>query len=174
MISNNVYHISEKGDIEIFHPRPSPSFYSAILGNVVFGITKALLHNYLFPRDCPRVTYYAGPHTSLPDRQRFLTGNAEYVLTVEQDWVARIKETTLYCYELEGKNFELLDECAGYYISYHTEKPIAITRINNPFNELLKNPSIELRAIDNLRPLADVVAKSSLNYSIIRMRNAKH
>jgi len=47
-----IFHISEQAGINIFEPRPSPSHFEAITGNVIFGITGELLHNYLLPRDC--------------------------------------------------------------------------------------------------------------------------
>ena len=54
-----LYHVSEEPDIEVFEPRPSPQNYESIKGNVVFAVNDIMLHNYLLPRDCPRVTYYA-------------------------------------------------------------------------------------------------------------------
>jgi hypothetical protein len=66
----------------------------------------------------------------------------------------------------------LLDECAGYYITYEAIEPIAVTAIPDVIAELLKR-DVELRFTPNLNKLADAVAKSSLNFSLIRMRNAK-
>src|SRR5580693_955232 len=101
---NNMYdrlfHISEESGIGKFVPRPSPSFFAAITGDVVYAITDKLLHNYLLPRDCPRVTYYANPNSSPEDVGRFLgQSNARFVVAVETGWFARIKDTTLYSYE---------------------------------------------------------------------------
>ena len=52
---HRLFHISEEGGIDQFDPRPSPSFFAEIKGDVVFAISGKLLHNYLLPRDCPRV-----------------------------------------------------------------------------------------------------------------------
>jgi len=69
---HTLFHISEDADIKIFNPRPSPSYFEGIRGNVVFAISEKLLHNYLFPRECPRVAFYAGDKTSQLIRTNFL------------------------------------------------------------------------------------------------------
>lgn len=171
---NRLFHISEEPGIKLFEPRPSPSHFDGINGDVVFAITDDLLHNYLLPRDCPRVTWYAGDKTTDADKERFIGGSAaNYIVVVESGWYQRIKETTLYCYEFPADNFTLIDECAGYYISYHPVVPISIKSISDIMTELL-NRNIELRFTPSLIQLADVVSKSTLNFSLIRMRNAKN
>jgi hypothetical protein len=53
-------HVSEESDIELFEPRRSEYMDEP----VVWAIDATRLCNYLVPRDCPRVTYYAGRTTS--------------------------------------------------------------------------------------------------------------
>jgi hypothetical protein len=167
-----LFHISEQPGIELFEPRPSPSVFEQITGDVVFAISDSLLHNYLLPRECPRVTYYASSDTSAADKAKFWgSSNADYIITVESTWYQRIADATLYCYEFPTDNFTLLDECAGYYVSYLQVEPIAERVISNPIAEILKR-NIELRFAPNLKELAAAVAKSTLNFSLIRMRNA--
>lgn len=81
---NRLFHISEEPGIHIFEPRPPPSFFKEIDGDVVFAINDRLLHNYLLPRDCPRVTYFATPETTEADKEKFI-GNtaADYIIVVE-------------------------------------------------------------------------------------------
>lgn len=170
---SRLFHISEQPGISVFEPRPSPSHFEDIKGDVVFAITDQLLHNYLLPRDCPRVTYYATDETTATDKDKFIGETAvRYVITVESGWYQRIKETVLYCYEFATDSFVLIDECAGYYISYEKVIPISIDPVSDILAELL-SPNIELRFTPSLVQLADAVSKSSLNFSIIRMRNAK-
>lgn len=167
-----LFHVSDDPAISIFKPRPSPSAFEKIKGDLVFAITDTLLHNYLLPRDCPRVGFYAGPATTKEDAQRFLgTATAPYVLAIEKGWLNRIIAATIYLYELPSGPFELLDECAGYYIAYEAVKPIAIRPIPHIMEELLTK-NIELRLVPSLWPLADAVVKTSLRFSCIRMRNA--
>jgi hypothetical protein len=170
---DKVFHISEDGEIETFKPRPAPPGFYNINGDVVFGISNKLLHNYLFPRDCPRVTYYAKPQSSQFDQDTFFRTSAKFVIAIETKWFPIIQQTILYCYEFDGNLFTLLDECADYYISYEEVRPVAVRRIDIPLAEVLKRNDIELLVLPTLWNLADKVLKSSLNFSLIRMRNAK-
>ncbi|HLX67541.1 MAG TPA: hypothetical protein VKR41_11110 [Puia sp.] len=166
--------MSEAGDIERFEPRPSPSHFDAITGDVVFAIAGHLLHNYLLPRDCPRVTYYANSATTLQDLDRFLSGSdATHVVAIETEWFHRVNTTVLYAYEFPAANFTLLDETAGYYISYEPVIPAGVRRIDNIFVELLSRAHLELRILPELWSLGNAVIASTLSFSLIRMRNAK-
>jgi hypothetical protein len=168
-----LFHISEQPGISIFTPRPSPSHFNNITGDVVFAISDQLLHNYLLPRDCPRVTFYAGANTTDADKQRFMVNTtAGHIIVVESGWYQQIKEITLYCYEFLPDDFMLIDECAGYYISYKPVVPVVITVINDIMAALL-NRDIELRFMPSLTEIADAVRNSSLQFSLIRMRNAR-
>ena len=169
---NRLFHISEEPGIEIFEPRQSPSYFENIKGDVVFAISGRLLHNYLLPRDCPRVTWYAGERTTIADKGKYLNSVAPYVVTVESGWYERIKSTVLYCYEFAADNFSLLDQCASYYVSYQQERPISVTLIGDIIAELLKR-NVELRFTPSIIQLADEIKTTSLNFSLIRMRNAK-
>jgi len=170
---NRLFHISEQAGLNLFKPRPSPSHFENIAGDVVFAISNELLHNYLLPRDCPRITYYATEKTTERDKEKFFGKSiADYIVIVESGWYKRIAEAVLYCYEFSADNFLLIDACAGYYVSYKAEIPIGEIQVNNIMAELLKN-NIELRFTPSLIELAGAVAVSSLNFSLIRMRNAR-
>jgi hypothetical protein len=172
-MSHRLFHISEETGIGLFVPRPSPSFFAAIKGDVVYAISGKLLHNYLLPRDCPRVTYYANDATSPEDRERFLgQSKAPFVVAIEAGWYQRVRDTVLYCYEFPVETFSLLDECAGYFISYEAVTPASERRIDDIFAELLGRGHIELRLLPELWTLGNEVVKSSLSFSLIRMRNA--
>jgi len=167
-----LYHISEEAVINIFEPRPSPSFFEQVQDNVVFAITEKLLHNYLLPRNCPRVSFYKGEGTSAKDIDRFFAHtSAEFVMAVENAWLQKIAATTIYCYELPAETFTLLDECAGYYVSRKAIVPVSVRPVTNILDELLYR-NIELRLVPSLWPLADAVKASTLQFSLIRMRNA--
>src|SRR5918995_828962 len=76
-----LFHVSEQAGIEVFEPR-----WSEIAGgSVVWAIDADHLRNYLVPRDCPRVTYYAGRETTAADVERFL-GSGPSVVAVESGW----------------------------------------------------------------------------------------
>jgi hypothetical protein len=171
--NKRLFHISEEPEIKIFDPRPSPSHFDAITGDIVFAISGHLLHNYLLPRNCPRVTYYIRPETTVEDRHKFFgESKADHIITVPSEWYETIRATSLYCYEFAPDNFMLLDECAGYYISYQQEEPIAVSVINDLIGEILAR-NVELRFSPAIIPLSEAVARSSLGFSMIRMRNVK-
>ncbi|MES2063644.1 MAG: hypothetical protein V4456_17075 [Bacteroidota bacterium] len=93
--ANGLFHVSEDADIKEFRPRPSPSYYLQINGDVVFGVKGSLLHNYLLPRNCPRVTWYKGPDTTDEDKVCFLSPSpAKHIIALENEWYQQIKNTT--------------------------------------------------------------------------------
>jgi hypothetical protein len=65
-----LFHVSEEPGIERFAPRPSRNTDEP----AVWGIDAARLRTYLVPRDCPRVTYYAGRGTTLVVHCRVTVG----------------------------------------------------------------------------------------------------
>jgi len=171
--NNRLFHISEQADLDWFEPRPSPSYFADITGDVVFAVSGSLLHNYLLPRDCPRVTWYAAENTTDSDKALFMANTtATYIIAVEWGWYQQIKETVLYCYEFEKEPFKLIDECAGYYVADRAVAPVSVITIHDAM-ATLQSFNIELRFMPSLVQLVQAVSKSSLNFSIIRMRNAK-
>jgi hypothetical protein len=161
-----VFHVSEEPDIEVFEPRKAATNDE----RVVWAIDEDHLRNYLVPRDCPRVTYSAGPDTTVADRERFL-GSSAAVLAIETGWFERMRSCRLHCYHLPGDTFELADECAGYFVSRVPVKPSRVHVIDNPVAAVL-NRGVELRVQPSLWALRDAVIESTLAFSIIRWRNA--
>lgn len=162
-----LFHVSEESGIERFEPRESE--YAG--GPVVWAIDDARLRNYLVPRECPRVTFYAGPETTDDDVERFL-GASPSVVAVESGWLGRLRSCRLYCYHLPPETFECLDECAGYFVSRAAVFPARVELFEDPLAELLRR-GVELRFLPDLWALHDAVAASSLRFSLIRMRNAR-
>jgi uncharacterized protein DUF6886 len=161
-----LFHVSEAPGIERFEPRPS----SYTTEPVVWAIDEAHLRNYLLPRDCPRVTYYAGAETTGSDVERFL-GSSDAVVAVEAAWLERIRACRLHCYHLPPATFERIDACAGYFVSRTAVAPVAVDVYHDVMAALLKD-RVELRFVPSLWPLRDAVAASTLMFSMICMRNA--
>jgi hypothetical protein len=169
---DRLFHVSEEAGITRFDPRPSPSELPGLAGDVVFAISGKLLHNYLLTRDCPRVTFYKTAKTTQADKVQFFgTSSAEFIIIVESGWYQRIKDTTLYIYEFHTEDFTVIDEVAGYYVSYKPVIPAQVHMIDDCVAALLTG-NVELRFTPSLTRIADAIKASSLNYSIIRMRNA--
>lgn len=162
-----LFHISEKADIQEFEPRPS----EWTVEPVVWAIDADRLRNYLLPRDCPRVTYYAGPQTTATDREQLL-GSSAAVVAIERDWLERARRCHLYCYHLPQRTFECIDECAGYFVSRVSVVPTRVEALKDPISEL-EHRGVDLRILPDLWALRDAVVASSLQFSIIRMRNAR-
>jgi hypothetical protein len=161
-----LFHVSEDSGITRFEPRGSE--YTS--EPVVWAIEERRLGNYWLPRDCPRVTYYAGALTAAADVERFL-GSSAGVIAIESGWWEQVRSCRLYCYHMPPATFESLDECAGYFVSRVAVVPAGVDVIDDPIAELLAR-GIELRFVPNLWPLRDAVVASSLQFSMIRMRNA--
>lgn len=161
-----LFHVSEEPGIERFEPRAPEDGGEP----VVWAIDATRLRNYLLPRECPRVTYYAGPQTAASDVERFL-GSSLAVVAVEGAWLERVRACRLYCYHLLEHTFECVDECAGYFISRVSVVPTRVEVFDDVLGELVKR-SVEVRFVPNLWPLRDAVVASSLQFSLIRMRNA--
>ena len=161
-----LFHLSEEAGIERFDPRPSD--YTSY--PVVWAISADRMCNYLVPRDCPRVTYYAGPKTTTEDVDSFLGGSSA-VVAVEAGWLERIRRGRLFCYHLPRETFECVDACAGYFVSRIPVIPEYVEVFDDLISELIKRDG-ELRFVPELWTLRDAVVASTLEFSIIRMRNA--
>ena len=161
-----LFHVSEEPGIGRFEPRPSPYTDEP----VVWAIDAARLRNYLLPRDCPRVTYYAGRETTAADAERFL-GSSPAVIAVESAWLERLRACRLYCYHLPPETFACIDECAGYFVSREPVVPTRVQVVDDLLAALLGR-GVELRFVPDLWLLRDAVVSSTLQFSLIRMRNA--
>jgi hypothetical protein len=161
-----VYHVSEDPDIDVFEPRRMDGAGEAL----VWAIDEARLRNYLVPRDCPRVTFSAGPRTSAADREHFL-GSSAAVVAIEATWFPRLRSCRLFCYHMPDDTFTLDDDTAGYFVSRAAVKPVSVECIDDPVSALLQR-GVELRILQTLWSLRDAVVESTLEFSIIRWRNA--
>ena len=161
-----LFHLSDDPAIIRFEPRPSD--YTSM--PVVWAIEDARLHNYLLPRDCPRVCICAGEGTTAVDRARWL-GDAKAVIAVEAAWMERVRAAQLYRYAMPVEGFMLQDAGAGYWVSRVGVTPDGVALLDDLPGELAAR-SVELRVLPSLWELHDAVAASSLVFSMIRMRNA--
>lgn len=167
-----LFHVSEESDIQVFEPRlPTRMDLDQTVG-LVWAIDEARLPNFLTPRDCPRVAYHIGSQTTDCDKKRFFSSSSvSHVIVVEDQWFHIMKDTTLYLYEFDTKDFVLQDDIAGYYVATTTQYPKKKYVLSDLFSELLAR-KVEIRIIDNLWDITDAVKASTLNWSLCRMRNA--
>src|SRR5262249_30241036 len=157
-------HISEEPNIARFDPRPPPSASSGQTGLMVWAVDERLLHNYLLPRDCPRVTFYATPSSAPEDVARLIgASSATYVVAIESRWLPAVRSGVLYKYALPPQAFTAVDQGAGYYIARDPVVPLAVTRIDDILGALLAR-DIELRVMPSLWQLHDAVVASTLQF----------
>jgi hypothetical protein len=170
---NHLFHISEDASIRRFEPRLPPSSDSGVEELVVWAVDKAHVPNYLLPRDCPRVTFYALPASNHEDVERLVGPSASsHIVAIEAAWFERASRNKICIYEFSPDTFSLVDSGAGYHISKVTVVPTAKRKVESPLNELV-SLGVELRVVASLWPLHDAVIASSLQFSCIRMRNAQ-
>lgn len=166
MSSTALFHVSEQTGIERFEPRAVDGSFEPR----VWAVDEDHLRNYLVPRDCPRVTYYADAKTSPADVEQFL-GRGKAVMAFEHGWLDRVRSTRLFCYRVPHEGFELVDACAGYFVSRTPVVPLSVLVVNDCLGELGRR-GVDVRILPNLWHLHDAVARSTLAFSMIRMQNA--
>lgn len=162
-----LFHVSEDPTITQFVPRPSAYTQKP----VVWAVDEIHLHNYLFPRDCPRITFYAKPNSEPEEVKQYL-GSSQAVVAIEGEWLPAIQECNLTIYHIPLTGFRLQDEGSGYWVCENSIAPQATTMITNCLGELA-NRQIEIRILPELWTLQDAILGSTLQFSIIRMRNSQ-
>lgn len=166
-----LYHFSEEPDIGIFRPRPAAAFPQ--LPPVVFALDRERSPHYFFPRDCPRVIYWKADSTTEEDARTFLAHTTtDKIVVVESGWLERIRNTPLYVYTFAGDTFEMMDGSAGYYVSTQEVVPLKVEPVGDLLGKLLAE-GVELRFAPSLYPIRDSVIASTMDFSIIRFRNAR-
>jgi hypothetical protein len=164
-----VYHFSEEPDIEEFEPRV---INQADESAKVWAIDDFHAPHYYFPRECPRVCVWPKEDTTLQDRMAFFgMSTVNRMIAIETGWYERVRNGHIYRYTFDGDDFVLYEPNAGYYISTQTVKPIKVEKIEDLIMAILKE-GIELRVTPSLMLLKDRILKSTVNFSMIRMRNA--
>lgn len=164
-----VLHFSEDPTIEVFHPHVPPT--QPDHPPAVWAITEEMSPLYWFPRQCPRATCWYGPHTDRAHAQLVLGHTtAARVHAIEWEWLEPMRTTTLYVYELPAETFT---EVGGGATSPVTVEPLSV----EPVGDLLQrhaDAGIELRIVPDVWAFHLAVVDSTLEFSGVRLRNAKH
>ena len=164
-----LWHVSEDASIESFAPHVAATAESD--EPRVWAIDTRHLPLYWFPRDCPRGTFWAAPETAPEDAERLLAGS-QRVHAVEGDWLDRIRSARVVAYRLPEDTFEPDREVGGYWLSRETVEPLEVVELGDLLSRHA-TAGIELRVVENLWPLWDRVVASTLEFSGMRLRNAK-
>lgn len=163
-----LFHVSENSGLARFEPRPVPSPDAGVSGLAVWAVDENRLVNYLLPRDCPRACYFAGAGANEADRA---WAGPRRVVVVEDGWLSRIRAATLTLYEFDPRAFSCVDENAGYYIAREAVVPIRESRLADLPAEITRRAA-DFRSLPQLMDLKTRLVESTLDFSLIRMRNA--
>jgi hypothetical protein len=168
-----LYHFSEDPTIECFVPRTMETRPGEPAR--VWAIDEAHAPLYWFPRDCPRVSCWAAQTSTPEDIARFLGHPpVRMVVAIEGRWLARMREAQVYAYRLPGDGFLRLPphQGSGYYVKYEAVVPLSV----EPVGDLLARhveAGVELRIVPSLWSLNHAIVASTLDFGMIRMRNAQ-
>lgn len=168
-----LHHFSEDDSIKVFEPhvpKTNPDQAPA-----VWAIDTVHAPLYWFPRQCPRITVWPRD-ASAPSVYRSTFCTAAWRLhAIEFAWFETMASTALYRYDLDAESFEPWAEATGQWISREAVRPLECS----PVGDLLeqhRSAGIELRLVDDLWPLAALVADEQFghewNFSMVRMGNA--
>ncbi len=164
-----LYHFSEEPGIDVFVPRP-PLAHPEV-EPLVWAIDDWHQPMYFVPRDCPRVCFWPLPTTTDADRDRFWSYvSGRMVVAIEAAWLQRLQTVCVYRYRMPDEAFESLND-AGMHVSRQTIRPVEVEALVDLPTRLAEE-SVELRVCPSLVPLGRAVIRSTLHYSLIRMRNA--
>ncbi|MEO3886773.1 DUF6886 family protein [Nonomuraea sp. B5E05] len=167
-----VLHFSEDPTIERFVPHVAPT--SVRTEPYVWAVGHDRCPDYWFPRDCPRAMAWAGPRTTQEDLDR-IVGSAcgDRVHAVEYGWLRAIMDVRLYAYRLPADDFKPIGDPPHAVVATVPVVPLGPPEPVSDLFELHEEAGIQLRVMADLWPFWNEVTASTLEFSGIRMRNAR-
>lgn len=170
-MSSRLFHISEENNIRQFQPRISKKQWN--YEKYVWAIEEEKLHNYLLPRQCPRICIDLEKlNIHLNWLAAFPIENHKAVVFIADNWKEKVQNCTLFKYEFDKHNFMLIDKIAGYYVSRKIEIPNRKFEITN-CEQALINSNVKLITLDrmNMLEIKEKVVQDLEDFSIIKWSN---
>jgi hypothetical protein len=168
-----VLHFSEDPTITRFVPHVAATAQQP--EPYVWAVDYGRAPDYWFPRQCPRAMAWVTPETSAVDRERIVgAGCGERVHAIEYGWLDRMREIRLFAYRLPAAAFRPFGAPVPH--GHVTTEPVEPLGPPEPVGDLLalhEAAGIQLRLLENLWPFWDHVIASTLDFSGIRLRNAR-
>jgi hypothetical protein len=167
--AGEVLHFSEDPTIGIFRPHVAKT---ALRGTAyVWAVGYDRAPDYWFPRQCPRAMAWAGPDTTPEDRDRIIgAGSGSRVHAVEYGWLDPMRSVELYAYRLPATDFVEHDAAL---VSITDVRPLGPPERVGDLFALHEEARIQLRVLPRLHDFWAEVVTSTLEWSGIRLRNAK-
>lgn len=167
-----VLHFSEDPTIARFVPHVAPT--SAEREPYVWAVGPERCPDYWFPRACPRAMAWTGPTTTDADRDRIVgAGCGDRVHAIEYGWLGAMRSVALYAYRLPAAQFRPIGEHENALVA---DEPVTPLGPPEPVGDLLAvhaAAGIQLRLLPNLWPFWSEVTTSTMQFSGIRLRNAR-
>jgi hypothetical protein len=164
-----VLHFSEDPGIEVFRPHVAKTTRDATPYVWAVGYDRA--PDYWFPRHCPRAMAWVGPSTTAADRDRIIgVGSGTRVHAVEYGWLDAMRTVELYAYRLPADEFHEFDAAV---VATTVVRPLGPpARVGDLF-ALHDEAGIQLRVLNRLQDFWAETITSTLEFSGIRLRNAR-
>jgi len=136
----------------------------------VWTIDDAHAPLYWFPRECPRVTVWANDDEQGRRLATQFESRSSRVQVALASWEPRIRATRLYEYRFAPGPFEPWPDADGQWVSHEAVVPIDVVPIGDLI-ERQRVAGVDLRLVDDLGPIRDLVLTSGLPFSIVRWAN---
>ncbi len=168
-----VLHFSEDPTITRFAPHRAAT--AATADPYVWAVDHDRAPDYWFPRQCPRAMAWVAPHTDPADRAQVLgPGPETRVHAVEYAWLEPMRTVRLYAYRLPAAPFAPIGEPVPHAVAVTAPVvPLGPPEPVGDLFELHEEAGIQLRVLDNLWPFWKEVTASTMEFTGIRLRNAR-
>ncbi|MFI6293896.1 DUF6886 family protein [Nonomuraea sp. NPDC050790] len=167
-----VLHFSEDPTIKRFEPHVAKT--STQREPYVWAVGPERCPDYWFPRACPRAMAWKGPRTTERDAERIIgAGGGERVHAIEYAWLKAIMEVRLFAYRLPAGPFAPIGDPPHAVVARVAVEPLGPPEPVTDLFDLHEEAGIQLRVLDNLWPFWNEVTASTLEFSGIRLRNAR-
>jgi hypothetical protein len=167
--NGEVLHFSEDPTITLFTPHVAATARQA--EPYVWAVDAAQAPAYWFPRQCPRAMAWAIDSTTDADRVAILGHGSSRVHAIEYGWLPAVQSLRLYAYRLDAAMFRPFGDAA-----YVCTEPVRPLGAAEPVGDVLARheaAGIELRLVTDLAPWWSAVISSTVQFSGIRLRNAR-
>lgn len=168
-----VLHFSEDPTITRFVPHVAPT--SRLPDAYVWAVDADQAPSYWFPRQCPRAMAWSVSTTTAADRDRIIgPGCGERVHAIEYGWLDAMRTVRLYAYRLPADRFRPIGEPRPHaMVATEPVEPLGPPEPVGDLFRLHEQARIQVRLLENLWPFWDAVIASTVQFSGIRLRNAR-